>query len=110
MKLSKKLINKIEKHDFGVEKNDNYYTFSKYSPAGQDWHIDVYVDDIERLPARLLEKYDYFDVSYEAYLCLDETGHGTNGAPYDMKDLYEDMMACKEYIYELYEIVAEEVI
>ena len=42
---------------------------------------------------------------YETYLWLDSDGHGKNGAPYDMKDLYEDMEACREIIYELYEIV-----
>lgn len=25
------------------------------------------------------------------YLWLDDEGHGSNGAPYDMKDVYEDM-------------------
>lgn len=108
MKLSKNLIDKINKHGFHVCKNGDSYTFGKYSPAGQDWNIEIYADNIEDLPVRLFEQYDDFDVSYETYLWLDETGHGKNGAPYDMKDVYEDMMVCKEYIYELYKIVIEE--
>ena len=47
--------------------------------------------------------YDNYDCSYEAYLWLDNTGHGTNGAPYDMKDVYEDMEACEKMIFELWE-------
>lgn len=33
---------------------------------------------------------------------LDSDGHGINGAPYDMKDVYEDMEACQNMILELY--------
>ena len=49
--------------------------------------------------------YNDFDVSYEAYLWLDNTGHGTNGAPHDMKAVYEDMEECEGFIYELYQVV-----
>ena len=69
-----------------VESNDgdNFsYEFSKYSPAGQDFN-------------------------FEAYLWLDNTGHGTNGAPYDMKDVYEDMEACEEMSLELWKSLSEE--
>lgn len=30
-------------------------------------------------------------MSYETYLWLDSNGHGKNDAPYDMKDVYEDV-------------------
>ena len=36
-----------------------------------------------------------------------EDGHGKNGAPYDMKDLYGDMEACQDMIYELYQALNE---
>ena len=42
-----------------------------------------------------------FDVSYEAYLWLDDTGHGRNGAPYEMIDVYEDMEECLHNMEEL---------
>ena len=41
-------------------------------------------------------------------LDLDNTGHGLNGAPYDMKDVYEDMEACKKMVYELWKLLSEE--
>lgn len=71
--------------------------FSKYSPAGQDFStsFDVSPDMTDFIPS-LNQRIDAYDVSEEAYLWLDESGHGKNGAPYDMKDLYEDMEACKE--------------
>ena len=55
----------------------------------------------EEFSEQLQERYNNFDCSEETYLWLDNTGHGTNGAPYDMKDLYEDMEACEEMLREL---------
>lgn len=46
--------------------------------------IDQIEDDVEFCGKE-------YDVSYETYLWLDDEGHGSNGAPYDMKDVYEDM-------------------
>ncbi len=43
----------------------------------------------------------------EAYLWLDSDGHGINGAPYDMKDLYEDFEACESAIYDLCEYLRD---
>ena len=88
-------------------KNGSFY-FSKYSPAGKDFGFEVEGEDLDELASNIYKYYDDFDVSYETYLWLDNTGHGTNGAPYDMKDLYEDMQACEDFIIELYEIIKEE--
>ena len=55
----------------------------------------------------LYSVYEDFDVSSEAYLWLDSDGHGTNGAPYDMKDLYEDFEACESAIYDLWEYLRD---
>ena len=53
--------------------------------------------------AEAIDKYwEGFDVCYETYIWLDETGHGRNGAPYDMKDLYEDTQACEDMIHDLW--------
>ena len=43
----------------------------------------------------------------EAYIWLDDSGHGKNGAPHDMKDVYEDMEACKSMLGELVGVVNE---
>lgn len=81
------------------------FIFGKFSSAGQDFGF--YIDNektLGRIASNILRYYEYFDVSYEAYLWLDKEGHGKNGAPYDMKDVYEDMIECESFIYELYEI------
>lgn len=77
--------------------------FQKYSPAGQDFSFNIWTDDDgSSLAHDIFEYYENFDVSSEAYLLLNCTGHGMNGAPYDMKDVYEDMEACAEMVKELY--------
>ena len=42
-KLSKKLIEQIEKAEFSVsrDEDDGSYTFQKYSPAGQDFSFCI---------------------------------------------------------------------
>lgn len=42
-----------------------------------------------------------FDVSQETYYWLDKTGHGKNGAPYEMKDIIRDFERFHEAIYDL---------
>ena len=83
--------------------NDNTFRIGQYSPAGQDFGIEI---DTEGDPVRfldnLLEAYENFDVSEEAYIWLGPDGHGRNGAPYDMKEVYYDMEACEKMLSELY--------
>lgn len=96
-----------------VESNDgdNFsYEFSKYSPAGQDFNFEAEMEDnnVYALLNDIKDYYYNYDCSYEAYLWLDNTGHGTNGAPYDMKDVYEDMEACEGMTFELWKSLSEE--
>ncbi|HHT98198.1 MAG TPA: hypothetical protein GXZ90_09940 [Clostridiales bacterium] len=105
--MSKEDINKIievaENLEWNVTIDGEYFELSKFSPAGQDFNIGIDgVEDIDSLVALLYERYLNFDVSEETYLWLDNSGHGQNGVPYDMKDLYNDMEACQEMILELY--------
>ena len=85
------------------------FSFYKYSPAGQDFYFEVSVpndDDedtfCENVADAIYTYWEDFDVSYETYLWLDEKGHGKNGAPHNMKDLYEDMQACEDMIHDLW--------
>lgn len=85
------------------------FSFEKYSPAGRDFCFEVcvrkeeYEDIVFYYLNHAIYKYwEGFDVSYETYIWLDETGHGNNGAPYDMKDLYEDTQACADMIHDLW--------
>ena len=84
-------------------------SFEKYSPAGRDFYFGVYVrndedEDIvfDNLKHAIYKYWEGFDVSYKTYIWLDENGHGRNGAPYDMKDLYEDTQACADMIHDLW--------
>jgi hypothetical protein len=109
IELSDELTDIIEKHEWSIEYEDdgNIY-FSKYSPAGQDFGF--YIDGvctIEELADKIYDQYNEYDVSEAAYIWLDESGHGKNGAPYDMEDVYKDMEACEQNILELYELIKE---
>lgn len=72
--------------------------FSQYSPAGQDFNVELDYKTLGEIEDKLREYYDSYDPSYEASLWLDESGHGKNGAPYEMIDVYNDMKACEEMI------------
>lgn len=107
--LHEKIKKIADEQGWSVDITDNgddcyTFTFETYSPAGQDFFFDVNLEDnnIETLIDGIYQYYSDFDVSYETYIWLDDTGHGTNGAPYDMKDVYEDMQDCENMILELY--------
>ena len=115
MELKDKIIKVAEENGWSVYIDDETedhicFDFGKYSLAGQDFHVSAELEDmeIETLMDNLNSRYADFDCSEETYLWLDNTGHGTNGAPYDMKDLYEDMEACQEMIMELYNVFNNE--
>ena len=106
IEFNSKLSNILDEHEWGVDYNDDgTIYFSKYSPAGQDFGFEVGGNTIDKLLDNIYDYYENYNVSYEASLWLDNTGHGTNGAPYDMKDLYEDMEACEQNILELYKLI-----
>lgn len=109
MRLSEKLIDKIEEQDFSVHEDEDYYYFGKYSSEGQDFgfYIDKQ-DSLEDYAREVEAYYEDYDPSEEASLWLDSSGHGKNGAPYKMIDVYNDMVECKGFIRELYEIIKEE--
>lgn len=107
--LNEKLLDKIKANGWSIsDYGNNAFYFGKYSPAGQDFGFEVEADSLYELAEAIYEYYKNYDVSYETYLWLDEWGHGKNGAPYDMKDLYEDMEVCEDMVLELYNIIREE--
>lgn len=107
MKLSKKLIEMIKRAGFTIEQEDkNIYRFGKYSTFGQDFSFSIDTEnDLDSFRHNIWEYFLSFDCSYEAYIWLDNEGHGKNGAPYDMKEVYEDMQECESFIDELHTIV-----
>jgi hypothetical protein len=84
--------------DWHISDYGNEITFSKYSSYGQDFSFTIGSDNLVR---NLGDYIGEFDVSEETYKWLDDSGHGTNGAPYDMIDVYKDMEDCKEMMQEL---------
>lgn len=103
----KEIIEKIGDLGWTVYKEgDTEYCLSKFSPAGQDFNIVVEGENVEELLDNIYDAYENYDVSEETYLWLDDTGHGANGAPYEMKDVLADMEACKQMILDLYNELA----
>ena len=103
-----KLLEKAKSLGWTIDEIEtNRYEIGKFSPSGNDFHIVV---DTDGTPESFIEDlwsiYDNFDVSYEAYLWLDNQGHGMNGAPYDMRDVYNDMEACQKNILKLHDALS----
>lgn len=102
-------MNVFEKKGFKCfAESDTHYRISRKTSADQDWGIELAVDnDIKKVHENLRSIYNSFDPSEEAYYWLDNTGHGKNGAPYEMIDVYNDMLECKKYINELCELTLD---
>lgn len=106
----KKIIDVAESLDWTVNVDDNELEFQKMSDEGQDFNFAVTGETTEKIISEIREYHDNFDCSEETYLWLDASGHGKNGAPYDMKDVYEDMEQCNEMVEELYETLCGELL
>ena len=99
MKKSKEQLLKVAKGlDWSISDYGDTLEFSKYSDYGQDFSFCIGSDDLIR---NLGDYIGDFDVSEEAYKWLDDSGHGKNGAPYEMCDVYNDMEDCKEMMQKL---------
>lgn len=109
IQLTDELTDIIEKHEWSIDyEDDGTIYLSKYSPAGQDFGFYIEkVESIEEFADKIYDQYNEYDVSEAAYMWLDESGHGKNGAPYEMEDVYKDMEACEQNILELYELIQE---
>lgn len=110
-----KVIEIAEENGFSVNVYNNredeeeyYFEFGKYSNCGRDFTFSIFfntLDDISDIADKIYEYYEDFDVSYETYIWLDNFGHGMNGAPDDMLDVYNDTKQCKGFIEELYDAI-----
>lgn len=96
-----------EKLDWGVTVGDGYILLRKFSPAGQDFTIEVELDSLKELVKDIDNRCEGFDCSTAAYEWLDSFGHGVGGAPHDMIDVYRDMEACLEMMEELHTALKE---
>lgn len=83
--------------------DDKYISLQIYSLEEQDFNIDIlHGNDEEIFMENLYEYYSCFDTSNEASYWLDDNGHGINGAPYEMIDVYNDMDWCRNAVLSLY--------
>ena len=75
----------------------------KQSPQDQDFIVTIWFEtDNECDFADKLEEYwRGLDPSEEAINWIGPDGHGTNGAPYDLQGIINDMVDCKEMLREL---------
>ena len=83
---------------------NEYIEFETHTPTGQDLIVTIgecESVDLQGVCEKLYEYAENFDECKEAYLWLDNTGHGKNGAPYHMGDVLEDMVNAKQIIYDL---------
>lgn len=65
-------------------------------------YYDIFFDEmLEELNSLI----DDYDISYETYLWLDDTGHGKGGAPYDMLDCYKDSEEALEQLESLHHLL-----
>lgn len=122
MKTFEETLNKVQEiaeekywsvdiYEDGCNKETVNITFQKYSPHEQDFNFEISCnknDDIDNIIDNIYEYYENFDVSYETYLWLDDTGHGKNGAPDDMIDVYHDMKWCKQSVYTLWKTLNDD--
>lgn len=106
-KIKKEITEIAESLNFNItisEDVDVNISFAKTSSYGKDFNFEISVDKYASMFGiwRELQSYqNNFDVSAEAYLWLDESGHGKNGAPFEMIDVYKDMEECKGFVTEL---------
>ena len=96
-----KIVQIAEDLGWSVDVSEEELLFGKFSPEGQDFSFPINKEDFDDITWAIHNYIDNFDISEEVYLWLDNTGHGKNGAPYDMKDLYEDFEASLENVDEL---------
>lgn len=88
-------------------KNDKHINLTKHSPKGQELSLEERYNSLEEIPHLIKEAWDNYDPSYEAYIWLDSNGHGKNGAPHDMGEVYNDMVWCESEIETLADALIE---
>lgn len=80
-----------------IDKNE--FEFEKLIGT-QDFVFAIQCEE-KCLQSFVIEIEDYlknFDVDYETSLWIGKDGHGTNGAPYHIKDILDEMYSAKEQI------------
>lgn len=99
-----KVIELAESLGWNVTVDDNDVDFQYYTSYGQDCHMNITVtENYDTFIEEIYSYYENYDVSEETALWVDESGHGKNGAPYDIEDILNDMKEFESAIYDLWE-------
>lgn len=118
-KRIKELVDKVtaiaENDDWSVYNHDDEYNtvdlyISKYSSMGQDFgfYIECKTGATDEFIKAVEDYYDSYNPDEEAALWIGPDGHGSNGAPYDLSDLLEDMRDCKSNVKGLLDLLNQE--
>ena len=100
--MTKKQLDEVcEKQGWSVTIFKDYVQFENWSPCGQDLIVEINCDSLDELPDKMTEYWESYDPSQEAYYWLGSDGHGKNGAPDTMGEVYKDMVACEKMIEDL---------
>ena len=78
----------------GYCEEDNNFKFLFFTPHAQDYSFQISLSNIKSLKdlsKALVEQYHRIDLSYETYMRVNDSGHGVNGAPHDLREVYNDM-------------------
>lgn len=98
-----KVIELAESLDWKVTVDGDDVDFQYYTNYGQDCHMNITLtEDFDKFTDEIYSYYENYDVSEEAALWIDESGHGKNGAPYDIEDILNDMKEFESAIYDLW--------
>ena len=98
-----KVIELAESLDWNVTVDGNDVDFQYYTNYGQDCHMNITMaEDFDKFTDEIYSYYENYDVSEETALWIDESGHGKNGAPYDIEDILNDMKEFESAIHELW--------
>lgn len=85
-------------HDY---EGDKVVEFSNYTPFGQDITFELNYNLLKDIPRLVKVHYENFDPSQETYYWIGEDGHGKNGAPDTMGEVYDDMVKAEDMIGDL---------
>lgn len=106
--LKEDLKAKLDEICWSAYENEKDIDFSTCTAFGGD--IDIVIDkgkNLIDLAHNIYEYWNNYDVSYETSFWIGEDGHGINGAPYDLKNIYENFEKVKSMINDLYNVINE---
>ena len=103
LKLAEDLDWSYNVDDTPNERGEVCVELEKNSPQDQDFIVTIWFETNNEcdFADKLEEYWRDFDPSEEAINWVGPDGHGTNGAPYDLQDIINDMVDCKEMLREL---------